>query len=464
MTDLPPAYSEFVNFTGTGQSGTEKEAKWIREGMPYQQTLPVIVSSHDTGTNYSFSAGNMREINSVYPDEARIVNVKLNLRNTGTTPMMISKVMHGDVNIMPQGGVTHLFMDGKRSTGSHCIIVGDTIELDMPIKWSKDELSQLTRRGKDPYARVCTHMPVARVDSTNPPVVYLPVVKMCEGEEHMVKLAFQAFKAGIKPKRDKNGGPFVYPIEAKSWEQCVDDIRQQMEIEGRGLQIMFSGDPGTVQISMMLAYNCATPEWRRPGMEGGIGVIMPIPSAARQAMFIPSATIDNDSINYMSSADLWTKKKNYKRFMRKTDPLLWLTAMGNNQEEDVYTALCKKTGESGPHEAMTSFMANAIRYYTRMADQFEPGSMSEHLSLRNIDETGYSKILQSKNDETTIAKCMSLMEAMLAVAINSKKGEFGRLKEYGGEENPMPFLSHWIDGCPVLHDAVLGQYAVKVKV
>lgn len=150
--------------------------------------------------------------------------------------------------------------------------------------------------------------------------------------------------------------------------------------------------------------------------------------------------------------------------MRKTDPLLWLTAMGNNQDEDVYTALCRKTAESGPHEAMTSFMANAIRYYTRMADQFEPGSANEHLSLRNIDETGYSKILQSRDDETTIAKCMSLMEAMLAVAINSKKGDFGRLKEYTGEENPMPFLSHWIDGCPILHDAVLGQYAVKVKV
>jgi hypothetical protein len=464
MAELPPAYSEFEDVTN-GRSGTEAQAKLVRDGLVYQQMLPLVVASHSTSGNYVLSADHLREVNSVYPDEARMVNVKLVVKNTGSVPTMLSKVMYGDVNIMPTGPVTHLYVDGKRVMGTHCLTVGDTIELDMPIKWSKEELNQLTRRAKDPYAQVCTHMPVARVDSAVPPVVYLPVVKLCNGEPHVVRLAYQAFKAGIKPKRDKMGGPFLYPIETKSWEQCIEDIRMQMDIESRGLVLVFTGEPATVMITMTVGYNTGSPEWRKPSVEGGKTVMEPVLAlGSKNSIFIPSATVNDDSVDYLSSSDLWTKKKMYKRFMRKTAAMHWLTNLSNNPDEDIYTALCQKTGESARHDAMTAFMANAIRFYTRQADLFEPATNDLHLSLRNIDESSYSKILRSDRDgDTTIAKCMALMEAMLSVAINSKKDDFGPLSKYDGEENPMQYISHWIDGCPILHDAVLGQY-VKVKV
>lgn len=462
MTEQPPAYSEFEDTTN-GRSGTDQQARLVRDGLTFQQLLQVVVANHDTRNDYTFTADHLREVNSVYPDEARMISVKLSVKNTGTIPTMLSKVMYGDTNIMPNGPVTHLYVDGKRAMGSHCLTVGDTIEVEMPIKWTKDELGQLTRRAKDPYALVCTHMPVARVDTVSPPVVLLPVVKLCNGEPHVVRLAYQAFKAGIKPRRDKDNGAFLYPIETKSWEQCIEDIRMQMDIEGRGLALIFAGEPTTVMINMSVGYNTANPEWRKPAVD--VPKIAAEPNmTTKKVIFVPSATMTDDGVNYVSSSDLWNNKKVYKRFMRKTAPIQWLTALGDDPDQDIYTALCEKTSASTKHEAMTAFMANAIKFYTDQANAFDPSSAEIHLSQRNIDETGYSKILRSSRDgDTTIAKCMSLMEAMLSAAINSKKDDFQRLTDYTGDENPVQYISHWIDGCPVLHDEVLNQYIVKVK-
>ena len=461
--DTIPLFSEYLDDTNS-RGGTVEQNRAIRDGLPFQHPLQVVVAGHDTSEEYRFTADHFREINSVYPDEARIVNVKLQVKNTGTVPTMLSKVMYGDTNIMPNGQVTHLYIDGRRVMGTHCLSVGDTIELDLPIKWSKDELVQLTRRGKEPYAQVCTHMPVARVDDANPPVVYLPVVKMCNGVPHVVRLAYLAFKAGIKPKRDKAGGPWLYPIETKSWEQCIEDIRQQTDIEGRGLAIVFTGDPTIVQINMIVGYNTSTPEWRKPSVEMPKGVAEPMLSPTKSVIFLPSATVTDDNLDYTSTSDLWSKKRAYKRFLRKTGPMQWLTELGNNPDQDIYAALCQKTSESAKHEAMTAFMANAIRFYTKQADAFEPSTRDMHLSLRNIDESGYSKILRSTRDgDTTIAKCMTLMEAILSAAINSKKDDFSRLSDYDGDENPMQYISHWIDGCPILHEEVLGKYIVKTR-
>lgn len=463
MTDAIPVFADFEN-AWNGRGGTVSQNSMVRDTLSFQNPLQMVIAAFDTCQNYKITAEHFREINNVYPDEARVVNVKLQVKNTGTVPTMLSKVMYGDTNIMPNGPVTHLYVDGRRVMGTHCLTVGDTIELDIPIKWSKDELGQLTRRAKEPYALVCTHMPVARVDDATPPVVYLPVVKLCNGEQHLVRLAYLAFKAGVKPKRDKAGGPWLYPIETKSWEQCIEDIRQQVEIECRGLELVFDGDPATVQINLVVGYNTTSPEWRKPSIDVQKSVAEPVPSAPKTVIFVPSATVNDDNLDYMSCCDLWTKKKAYKRFMRKTSDLQWLSALSNTPDQDIYTALCQKTSESAKHEAMTAFMANAIRFYTKQANLFDPSSDDVHLSLRNIDETGYSKILRSSRDgDTTISKCMSLMEAILSAAINSKKEDFGQLRDYSGEENPMQYISHWIDGCPILHDQVLGQYILKVK-
>lgn len=443
-----------------GLSGTRKDHQYDKKRKEFFKQIQCASFDSVVG-GLKLSPKDLRDAaGNVWPDENLIKTIKIEIRNCGTnTPNYILKAQYG---IMKSELSSHIKKKNEYIKCSHAIFPGCEEIICFETKYSKQQRALLEQRSNDPYLTVDLIRPVGRNQDNT--ISYIVISKKIGNDVHHSSVGIDATEAGVSPilVGSKKSGKYVAPVQTDSLNALTASVIAQEELEkNMSLDLEFLND---TPMCVTIFFHYENKDMKeRPTLQDPTNVE---PAAAGVAetdsntpIFYPKTSKNGEPYLYPKNTltGFLSDKKKYSSFISK-NPGTFQKMLGTSDDDGVDYINSQK--KDSPLFVSAGFLSMAIEHYTNLANAFNMETCDEPLKYREIPQEDFYKHLRDDDEESSISKMVSFLDATLSRAVKQSAKfpdapfPLEKLRAYDGTENPLSYLQNVIDyGTPSFYTA-----------